>query len=233
MYANRRSQVLAVIQSSIVLRACSDGLGKSADLIAPATLVHVQKVWTTMRPRCDCVVDLRGQLYYTSNIFFILALGLSKLSVVFFLIRITAVKEQRLVFHVVAGLIAAWTLASTFVVALQCNLGHPWIIVGQNCSGAVSVPGAFQSSTSHGWLMLLCLIVPTLESPQRFRYHLRSSNRSVGHLPCLGPTDLSVEEDDCGERIRLPSCVSILSGRTIGVWWKWNDANHVPASSLP
>ena len=84
-------------------------------------------------------------MYFTSNIFFVLALGLSKLSVVFLLIRITVVKEQRFVFHIVAGLIAAWTVGSTFAVALQCNLGHPWIVVGQNCSGAVSVSGAFHS----------------------------------------------------------------------------------------
>ncbi|EXJ56542.1 hypothetical protein A1O7_06886 [Cladophialophora yegresii CBS 114405] len=110
--------VLAVIQSSLVLGACSDGLGRSVELISPEMLVEVQKS------------------YYTSNIFFTLALGLSKMSVVFFLNRLTVVKTQKMVFHALTAFIATWTVGSTFAVALQCDLPHPWIIVDEKCPGA-------------------------------------------------------------------------------------------------
>ncbi|OCT48690.1 hypothetical protein CLCR_04817 [Cladophialophora carrionii] len=119
---------LAVIQSSIMLGACSDGLGRSVELIPPVMLEKVQKS------------------YYAGNIFFTLALGLSKMSVVFFLNRLTVVRTQKLVFHVLTAFIAAWTVGSTFAVALQCDLHHPWLIVDEQCPGAFlrwKIIGAF------------------------------------------------------------------------------------------
>ena len=113
------STVLLTIQSSIILGACSRGLGKSLDLLSSEAQTEVQR------------------LYYTSNLFFILALGLSKNSVVFFLRRLTAAKHHRLVFDTANVLIAAWTFGSFFAIALQCNLAHPWILAGESCSGTV------------------------------------------------------------------------------------------------
>ena len=43
-HTDRVLQILAVIQSSVLLRACSDGLGKSVELTSPLMLVQVQKV---------------------------------------------------------------------------------------------------------------------------------------------------------------------------------------------
>jgi hypothetical protein len=116
--------VLAIIQSSIILGACSQGLGKAVDLVSPEAQDKVQK------------------MYYTSNLFFIMAIGLSKISVVCFLYRISRVKQHRLVFNIANGLIAAWTMGSLLAIALQCNLRHPWISVDEECSGIVSsAPG--------------------------------------------------------------------------------------------
>ncbi len=113
------STILAIIQSSIILGACSEGLGKSLQLLSPEAQIEVQR------------------MYYTSNLLFVLALGFSKSSVVFFLRRLTAAKHHKLVFDAVTVFIAAWTIGSFFALALQCNISRPWVSAGETCSGAV------------------------------------------------------------------------------------------------
>lgn len=113
------STILAVIQSSIVLGACSEGLGKSLRLFSPETQTEVQR------------------MYYTSNLFYILALGLSKSSIIFFLRRLTAARKHKRVFDTANVLVALWTIGSFFAIALQCNLSHPWISTDGTCSGTV------------------------------------------------------------------------------------------------
>lgn len=78
-------------------------------------------------------------MYYASFLLFILALGLSKISVVCFQARLVAASRQRKVFQGAVVLIAAWTAASFLALALQCNLSKPWQLVGQKCSDAVRI----------------------------------------------------------------------------------------------
>jgi hypothetical protein len=113
--------ILAVIQSTIVLAASAKGLGKTIDLIPTSAQQTVQ------------------EMYYTSNFFMLLSLGLAKISVVCFLHRISRMKQHRIVFNVAMGVIAACTAGSIFAVALQCDLNHPWFSVGENCTGIVSI----------------------------------------------------------------------------------------------
>jgi len=116
--------VLAAIQSSIILGACSRGLGKSIDLLSLRAQDKVQG------------------MYYASNLFFIIILGLSKISVVAFLLRLSPHNSQhKLVFMSAIAVLAAWTAGSFFAVALQCNLGHAWISVKEECTGTVSSDG--------------------------------------------------------------------------------------------
>ena len=63
--------ILATVQSSMILGACSKGLGESVNLISAQAQEQVQ------------------QMYHTSNFFLIVALGLSKISAVYFLYRIS------------------------------------------------------------------------------------------------------------------------------------------------
>lgn len=112
--------VLAVIQSSLILRACSKGLGMAIDRVSPEAQQDVQKI------------------YYTSNLFFVVVIGLSKISVVCFLHRISRLKQHKVVFNLGMGLIAAWMVGSLLVLAIQCNPGQPWISIGEECRGIVS-----------------------------------------------------------------------------------------------
>ncbi|KIX04901.1 uncharacterized protein Z518_05772 [Rhinocladiella mackenziei CBS 650.93] len=109
---------VGIIELSIILAACSKGLGKSIDIVPLENRPTVQ------------------EMYYTSNLLFIISLGLSKLSVVFFLLRLTHVKWHRIVFISATGLLTAWTIGSLFAIALQCNLTKPWIMAGERCTGA-------------------------------------------------------------------------------------------------
>lgn len=113
---------LTIIQSSIILGACHKGLGKSLDLVPVESHNEVQ------------------QMYYTSNLFLTLALGLSKISVVCFLLRLSpTIKRHQLVFKTAIGVIVLWTAGAFLIVALQCDLQHPWTSVGQKCSRTVSL----------------------------------------------------------------------------------------------
>jgi hypothetical protein len=122
-YALYAATVLGIVQSSIILGACSKGLGKRLDLVSPEAQVKVQK------------------MYYTSNLFFLLAIGLSKISVLCFLHRLSRTNEKhRIAFYTAMGFVAAWTFGSVLAMALQCKLQHPWISVDEECHGIVSSP---------------------------------------------------------------------------------------------
>lgn len=79
-------------------------------------------------------------MYYASNLFFALALGLSKLSVGLLLFRLTSVRFHKLIFMGVMAFIAVWTIAAFLTSALQCDLSHPWIIIGARCTDPVRCP---------------------------------------------------------------------------------------------
>ena len=112
----------AIIQSGLVLGACSKGLGKSLHLVSPDAVPEVQK------------------MYYASNLFFILVIGLCKISVVSFLHRISRMKQHRLIFDIAMGVLAVWTFGAFLSIALQCNLSHPWLTVNEKCPGVVTHP---------------------------------------------------------------------------------------------
>lgn len=80
---------------------------------------------------------LHQQLYYSGMLLFIIALGLSKLSIIAFLLRLTTIKVHRITYYTLAALVIAWTIGSFFAIVLQCNLSRPWAVVGESCSGTL------------------------------------------------------------------------------------------------
>ncbi|RMZ77240.1 hypothetical protein DV738_g4526, partial [Chaetothyriales sp. CBS 135597] len=106
----------ATIQSVLVLGACSKGLGKETDLISSRNLGSLQ------------------QLYYTSNFFSLLAVGLSKISVIALIHRISRLENKNMLFGAMV-VVGAWVVGSILAIAIQCDFSHPWILVGQKCPG--------------------------------------------------------------------------------------------------
>ena len=161
-------QILASIQSAIILSACSYGLGKSIELLSDKNLIKVQQVRFCRAPHDTAPPLTLPQMYYVSILFFVISLGLSKISVAFLLLHLTPKKEHGRFLHVIIVLIAAWTVASTFAVALQCNLSHPWILIQETCQGAVT---AYTSRPS-GELQADPHAVPAMAGHFRLRYLL-------------------------------------------------------------
>jgi hypothetical protein len=78
------------------------------------------------------------KLYYGSNILFLIALGLSKASVAALLLRLCVDKTQKRYCIGSLAFVGLWLLASIFVIAFQCNLSHPWILLDEKCDDVVS-----------------------------------------------------------------------------------------------
>ena len=119
-YVLYAATALAIIQSSIILGACSKGLGKALDLVSIEAQIDVQK------------------MYYTSALFFVVVIGLSKISLLCFLRRISPIKQHRIAFNILIALIGVWTFGSFLARAFQCNLRHPWLSVNEKCPRMVS-----------------------------------------------------------------------------------------------
>lgn len=146
--------VIAIIQTAIILGACSKGLGKSVNLLTQGAQEEVQR------------------LYYTSNLLFVVAVGLTKMSVIAFLHRTSRMRSHRIVFNSATAVVVAYVIGSIFALALQCDTAEPWISVGAECRGAVSVP-----------LLLIHHLHPNTEAASTMAGDLRPgySNRSRHH----------------------------------------------------
>ncbi|EXJ66100.1 uncharacterized protein A1O5_10715 [Cladophialophora psammophila CBS 110553] len=69
--------------------------------------------------------DVEGALY-TSQLSYIIATGLTKISTAFFIGRLTRYAPQVRMSYILAGVTGVWVLASTLVIALRGDLGRPW-----------------------------------------------------------------------------------------------------------
>lgn len=85
----------------------------------------------------DCI----PQIWYSSTIVFLLALGLSKITCVLAVLRLTAstcnTRIQYLSYLLVV-LTGIWTFVGIIVFSTRCDMPHPWKMFGQGCNGAVS-----------------------------------------------------------------------------------------------
>ncbi|KAL1585241.1 hypothetical protein WHR41_05809 [Cladosporium halotolerans] len=145
------STILAVVQSSVTLRACTSGLGKTWRLVPH----HLQN-------------DVQ-QLFYTAFLLLVLALGTSKISVVLFQARLTINARQKLGFLYLVGFIGMWTAASLFALALQCNISAPWLLVDQRCTSMRlrwAVISALDVVTELAIVALACRLVWNLQMPR-------------------------------------------------------------------
>jgi hypothetical protein len=74
---------------------------------------------------------------YTSNLFYVITLGLAKCSVGLFLLRLSPDKRHNLASTVILVATVVLAVASLLTVALQCDLSRPWIFINAQCSNLV------------------------------------------------------------------------------------------------
>lgn len=73
-------------------------------------------MWTLKAQQISNVLHF----YYIGEIFYVLALGFSKISILFFYLRVFPSKDFRIVIHCVMGLSVAYTIAFFFATTFQC-----------------------------------------------------------------------------------------------------------------
>lgn len=65
--------------------------------------------------------------YYAGEIFYILSLGISKISILFFYLRVFPAKELRMQIYGLMALCAVYTIAFTIVTTIQClPISYAW-----------------------------------------------------------------------------------------------------------
>ena len=66
------------------------------------------------------------QALYTSQLSYIVSMGLARVSTAFFIGRLTRYKPQVRMAYTLSVVSGTWTLVSTLIVALRGNLTRPW-----------------------------------------------------------------------------------------------------------
>ena len=85
----------------------------------------------------DCI----PQIWYSSTIVFLLALGFSKITCVLAFLRLTASTRNILIqysSYLLVVLTGMWTFVAIIVFSTRCEMPRPWRMFGQGCNGAVS-----------------------------------------------------------------------------------------------
>jgi hypothetical protein len=80
------------------------------------------------------------EIYYSSNLLFLIALASSKASVASLLLRLCAEERQKLLFVGALASNGLLLVASIFAMAFQCDVLHPWILVSEKCDGVIGQP---------------------------------------------------------------------------------------------
>lgn len=161
------------------------------------------------RPNESQADNSQRQMYYGSNLLFVLAVGGTKISVILFLVALTATPQQRKIFHGAAATVGVWMIASFLALSLQCDLSSPWLLVDQECPGVVSCSLKHFSNSMAD--QTLRNSVGSLARHLRLQYHHRARYCRSGRLPCLERAVFSRKEMDRRLGIRLPSPVRLTS----------------------
>jgi len=106
----------AVAQSGTVFVEASKGFGKTIELVLPEDLLSLQKA------------------SYASDILYLITIWLTKCSVAFLLLRLSPNRGHNVASIVVLVTSTVFMIVSVFVVALKCDLAHPWMFINEKCT---------------------------------------------------------------------------------------------------
>jgi len=80
------------------------------------------------------------QAWVASDILFLTGLYLSKASLIFLFLRLTPNKLQNKAAWATLGLSTVWVIVSSFIIATNCELNHPWANIAGQCTHMVRNP---------------------------------------------------------------------------------------------
>ncbi|CAK7263958.1 hypothetical protein SEPCBS57363_000839 [Sporothrix epigloea] len=115
-YAAFLSMVFALIQGILVFLAISHGFGKILSDLSP-----------------DAIFAWQRNLY-VSDIFFLIAMWLTKSSVALLLMRLSRDPSHSVMARVLLAASAVYFIVSIFVVSIRCDISQPWNDTANGCS---------------------------------------------------------------------------------------------------
>lgn len=126
----------------MIFNAASHGLGTASDLISEEATLEVEKVgWFPILDPPSSLCTNSMQLMFAGDIFYILALSWSQLSVCLFFRRLLASTERTLLADILACVCVALGVISAFVVGLRERVTEPWLqgpVLGQSTVSEIS-----------------------------------------------------------------------------------------------
>jgi hypothetical protein len=125
----------------VIFNAASRGLGTASDLVSEEATLQVEKVcrFPTLNRLSSCTDSV--QLMFAGDIFYVLALSWSQLSVCLFFRRLLASTERTLLADILACACVALGVISVFVIGLRQQVMEPWLqgpVLGQSTVSEIS-----------------------------------------------------------------------------------------------
>ncbi|PVH83110.1 hypothetical protein DL98DRAFT_413706 [Cadophora sp. DSE1049] len=114
------TMVFAALHTIMLSSMVANGLGTPQSKVSDNEIVNIEKFG------------------YTSQLLYIPALALGKLSTVVYLRALSPVVRFAIVNQAIEAFVAVWALASEFAIAFQCALPTPWAIITSKCFNTVA-----------------------------------------------------------------------------------------------
>ena len=119
-------QAATLIHIAMIFWAISHDYGRSLDKISSANRETVETVRTRSGLFQALPANTKLQALFTAQIFYIIAVGLSKVSTAFFIGRLTRYAPQIRLSYILAAMSGVFIIAGILVITLRGDLSHPW-----------------------------------------------------------------------------------------------------------
>jgi hypothetical protein len=116
------------------------GLGQPQSTLDSKTIESFERVRTLLSIAGKWRSDISKQDTYASQLLYIPALCLAKLSTLIYLRAISPDSPYAVLNKVLEGFIIVWGVGTEFAIAFQCRLPHPWAIISEKCFDLVPPP---------------------------------------------------------------------------------------------
>lgn len=118
---NTFTQTLAIGSTVAISLAVNSGLGKRNALLQNVNIEQIQRST------------------YAATIFYVLTVGVSKLSITTFLSRLACTSRHKNARILLCALVVCWTVAITIGVVFECELPRPWQVLTGRCIRMVRI----------------------------------------------------------------------------------------------
>ncbi|KAH2929097.1 hypothetical protein KXW15_000304 [Aspergillus fumigatus] len=125
--------VVAIVQSTLIFVAVSEGFGTSIDLLVQEQINRIQTVRepASYTARDSTLTSI--QLVTISDILYLITIYVSKCCVVGIYLRLTPQKTHNRISWATLVLCTLWIIPSALILAVNCEMNRPWKTSGGQC----------------------------------------------------------------------------------------------------